>query len=107
MLNKGFVVETPNHLKREFIGNLFLVEKKYEGNQPVINLKHLNQFIPYQHVKMEGLHCFRNILKKEDYMCKLDLKYSYFSIPLNPASIKFVRFLWSGKLYEFFAFVLD
>ena len=35
-------------------------------------------------------------------MCKLDLKDAYFSVPLNPASRKFVRFLWSGKLYEFF-----
>ena len=41
MLNKGAIVETPNHLEGQFISNLFLVE-----NQPVINLKHLNQFIP-------------------------------------------------------------
>ena len=31
-------------------------EKIWE-NRPVINLKHLNQFIPYQHFKMESLHC--------------------------------------------------
>ena len=71
------------------------------GNRPVIILKHLNQFIPNQHFKIEGLHCLRNILKKGDYMCKLDLKDAYFSVPLNPASRKFVWFLWSGKLYEF------
>ena len=43
MLNKGAIVETPNHLEGEFISNLFLVEKKDGGNRPVINLKHLNQ----------------------------------------------------------------
>ena len=103
MLNKGaIVVETTNHLEGEFISNFFLVKKKDGGNRPVINLKHLNQFIPYQHFQMEGFHCLRNILKKGDYMCKLDLKDAYFSVPLNPASRKFVRFLWSGKLYEFF-----
>ena len=37
-------------------------------------------------------------------MCKLDLKGTYFSVPLNPASRKFVWFLWSGKLSSFFAF---
>ena len=99
MLNKRAIVETPNHLEGELISNLFLVEKKDGRTRPVINLKHLNQFISYQHFKMEGLHCLRNILKKGD--CKLDLKDSYFSVLLNSASRKFVRCLWSGKLYEF------
>ena len=39
MFNKGAIVEIPNHLEGEFIINLFLVEKKDGGNQPVINLK--------------------------------------------------------------------
>ena len=50
---------------------------------------------------------FACLLNKGDYICKLDLKDAYFSVPLHPASRKFVRFLWSGKLYEFFIFVLD
>ena len=99
MLNKGAIVETPNHLKGKFISNLFLLEKKDRGNRPVIKLKHLSQLIPYQHFKMEGLHCLRNIPKKGDYICKLDLKDAYFSVPLNPASRK--AFLLSGKLYGF------
>ena len=39
------------------ISNLLLVEKKDEGNQPVINLKEINQSTPYQHFKRDGLHC--------------------------------------------------
>ena len=93
IFNKGTIIEIPNHLEGDFISNRFLVEEKDGGNRPVISLKHLNQVIPYQHFKMEGLHCLRNILKKGDYMCKLDLKDAYFSVPLNPASRKFVRFL--------------
>ena len=76
------------------------------GNRPVITLKHLNQFMPYQYFKMESLHCLQNTLKKEDYMCKLDLKETYCSVPLNPASRKFVWFLWSRKLYEFLCLCL-
>ena len=64
MFNKGAIVETPNHLEGEFISNLFLVEKKDGGKRPVINLKHLSQFISYQHFKMEGLHCLQNIQGK-------------------------------------------
>ena len=48
-----------------------------------------------------GLHCLRNVLKKWDCMCKLDLKDAYSSITLNLSSRTFVQFPWWGKLYEF------
>ena len=101
MLNKWVIVKTLNHLEGEFISNPFLLERKNVGNRPVINLEHLNQFIPYQQFMMESLHCLWNILKKGDYTCKLNLKDAYFSVSLNPASRIFVQFLWPGKLYEF------
>ena len=107
MLSKGVIAETPNHLEGGFIITLFPIEKKDGGNWPVINLKHLNQFILYRHFKKEGFHCPQNNLKKEDYMCKLDQKDTCFLVPLNPASRKFVRFLWSGKLYEFLCFCFE
>ena len=50
---------------------------------------------------MESLHCLQNILKKGDYICKLNLKDAYCSVPFNAASRKFVWFLWLSKLYEF------
>ena len=69
--------------------------------RPIINLKGLNQFVPYLHFKMEGLKDVKNLLKKGDWMCKMDLKDAYFSVPLSPRSRKLVRFQWKGILYEF------
>ena len=43
------------------MSNAFLVGKNGRGNHPVINLKHLNQFIPHQNFKMEDLFCLRNV----------------------------------------------
>ena len=78
------------------------VEKVSQCREQTSNkLKHLNQFIPYQHFKMKSLQCLQNILEKGDYMCQLDFKDAYFSVPLNPASRKFVWLLWSEKLLEF------
>ena len=79
------------------------------GYQPVINLKHLNQFIPYQHFKIESFHCLEKIFKNRDYMCKLHLRDAYFSVPLNPVSRKFVRVFLVREilLVFFFSFVLD
>ena len=38
---------------------------------------------------------------KNDLLCKIDLKEAYFSVSPNKNSQKFVRFQWSGNLYEF------
>ena len=45
---------------------VFLERKKDRENRPVINLKHLNQFIPYQHFKIEGLFYRREMLRKDE-----------------------------------------
>ena len=67
----------------------------------VINLKMLNQFIPFLHFKMEGLFQLKQIIQEGDWMCKLNLKDASFSVPLNRNSRKFVGFQWKGTLYEF------
>ena len=69
--------------------------KKHTGNRPVINLKNLNKFVPYQNFQVKSLHCLTFSLRKEDYMCKPDLTDSYFSFLINEESRKLVN------LYEF------
>ena len=82
MLEKGSISKVC-YSKGKFFSSLFLISKKCGGNQPVINLKDLNRFIPYKHFRMEGLHCLKCVLHKGDYMCKTDLNDAYFSIPLH------------------------
>ena len=100
MLLKG-AIQPVSTCKNQYLSNLFLVSKTDGGNRPVISLKHLNSFIPYQHFKMERLNLLQNMLQKGDYMCKLDLKDAYFCVPLKKESRKYVRFQWEGTLYEF------
>ncbi|XP_046573530.1 uncharacterized protein LOC124281640 [Haliotis rubra] len=71
------------------------------GQRPIINLKALNAHIPYKHFKLEGLHLLRDLIRKGDYLCKLDLKDAYFSIPMAPHMKKLLRFSWKGVLYQF------
>ena len=85
LLSKGAIVPVTNE-KNQFLSNLFLVPKKDGKQRPVINLKQLNQFIPYQHFKMEGLHCLKDLLRQNDYMRKVDLKDAYYSVPLKKTS---------------------
>ena len=100
MLEKGSISKV-YHSKGKFLRSLFLISKKSGENRPVIYLKDLNQFIPYKHFKMEGLHGLKYVLQKRDYMYEIDLKDAYFSVLLHKDSRKLVRFLWEGNLYEF------
>ena len=100
MLRKGAV----QHVKSEpggFLSNLLLVNKKDGGHRPVINLRFLNSFIPYQHFKMEGMHLIKDFLQEHDFLIKTDLKDTYFGIPLDESSRKYIRFQWEGNLCKF------
>ena len=47
---------------------------KAGGQRPVFNLRQLNQFVKYEHFKMEGIHMLTDLLKPNDFMAKIDLK---------------------------------
>ena len=80
--------------------------EKWWGNRPVINLRNLNKFVPYQHLKVESLHFLKRLLQSEDYMCKIDLKDAYFSVPLSKESWKLLRIQWEEACMSSIASVL-
>ena len=92
--------------KGEFASNLFLVKKKDRGQRPVINLKQLNAYILYCHFKMEGLQNLKYMLQKGHYMCKLDLKDAYFSIPLEKIQGNLLASVGQETCTSSFAFAL-
>ena len=52
--------------KDSFISNIFMFPKKGGEHRAVINLK--------GHFKMEGIHFLKDILVRNDWMLKIDLK---------------------------------
>lgn len=100
MLEKG-AIEQVQEEQNQFVSTLFLVPKRDGGNRPVINLKQLNRFIQYRHFKMEGIHMVKELLEKQDYMCKLDLKDAYFCVPVKQSQRKFLKFRWKRKIFQF------
>ena len=87
-----------------FISNLFLVPKKSDGFRPVINLKPLNHFLQEIHFKMESIQTAIESLNYGDYMVSLDLKASYFSVPIFSPHKKYLRFVWKGVIFQFTCF---
>ena len=80
---------------------MFLREKKDGTQRPILNLKKLNQNIPYLHFKMESLKGVKNIIQEGDWMVKIDMKDAYFTVPLSQKSQKYVRFKWRNQIYKF------
>ena len=70
ILRKGAIRQVKSE-PGDFLSNLFLVSKKNGGHLPVINLKFLNSFIPYQHFKMEGVHLVKDFLQEHDFPMKI------------------------------------
>jgi hypothetical protein len=84
-----------------FISSLFVVPKKDGGNRPIVNLKPLNQYLIYEHFKMEGIHMLRDLLKQGDWLVKIDLKDAYLTVPIWKNHQKYLRFLWKDNMLEF------
>ena len=67
----------------------------------MINLKPLNTFLANQHFKMEGICRVKELLRKGDWMCSVDLKDAYLSVAIAKHHRKYLRFVWEGTTYEF------
>ena len=99
VLTKGAIKETSS--QGGFLSNIHVVPKKDGGWRPIVDLRALNQCVVIQHFKMEGLHMLKEVLSKRDRMDKVDLKDAYLTVPIHVAHMKYLKFQWEEKTYEF------
>ena len=100
LLEKG-VTNGATHGADEYISTIFTRPKKDGSHRLILNLKNLNQFVTYQHFKMEYLQSAVQLIQKDYWMAVLDLKDAYHSVPINPQHRKYLRFEFKDTLYEF------
>ena len=100
LLKKGVIVES-QHENGEFISPIFLVPKP-EGNayRMILNLKKLNEHMPYNHFKMETIKSVLTLIAPNCFMAKIDIKDAYYSIPIAFEHQKYLKFFYNGKLYH-------
>ena len=99
LLRKGVIVESSRE-SGDFISTVFTRKKKSGTSSFILNLKYLNNFVVYKYFKMESILDVFKIIKKDVWMASVDLKDSFFTIPINEAYQKYFMFEWLGKNYK-------
>ena len=95
------VIEPCNHDIGELISPIFLVGKSDGSHRKIINLKHLNKSVSYEHFKMENIASLCQLVTPGAYMTSVDLRKAYYSISVAKTSRKYLRFMWNGQLYQY------
>lgn len=100
LLKKGVVIPS-KHEEGEFISPIFLRSKKDGSYRTILNLKQLNEFVEYQHFKMDTLDSVIKMMKPGCYMASVDLKDAYYTVPICKDHQKFLKFKFNGNLYQY------
>jgi hypothetical protein len=81
---------------------VFAVPKKGSVKmRPIYDARFLNRFIRYRKFKLEGLMIARDLVRKNDFFCKIDLKDAYFHMTVHPEHRRFLCFRWQGKDFAY------
>ena len=87
--------------ERGFFSSLGVVPKKDGGWRSIADLRELNQYVIPEHFKMEGLHMIKELVRRNDWMCKVDLKDACLTVAVHPDHTQFLKFTWQGKAFKF------
>ena len=101
LLDKGVVVESAPS-EGDSISPIFLrLKKNGIDYRMILNLKELNKFVAYQHVKMGSLKCVTSLITQGCYMASGDTRDAYYTVPVALQHQKYLIFTWRDKLYQY------
>ena len=78
----------------EFISGIFTRDKKDGNKRMILSLKKFNEFFNYKHFKMESINNVINLIKPNVYMASIDLKDTFFSVPIHYDHQKYQVHIW-------------
>ena len=84
-----------------FYNWLFLVPKSNNKWRPILDLSNLNKFLKVEKFKMETPETIRTSLQTGEWVTSIDFKDTYFHIPIQNQSRKYLRFHVQGETYQF------
>ena len=69
------------------------------GTRLILNLKDLNDFVKYEHFKMDSIKTIIKMVTRNYFMPTLDLNDAYYGVAISRLFQKFFKFKWKDKLY--------
>jgi hypothetical protein len=79
----------------------FCIQKKgSSAMRPILNMKVLSPFIDSPHFKMEGVKAMKDIIRHNDWLCRIDLKDAYLHVKLHELDRKYVQYRFQGVVYQ-------
>ena len=100
LLHKGVTTHSL-HEQGEFISPIFLREKRDGSFRLILDLKNLDQYVEYNHFKMETVWTAISMMKPGWYIASIDIKDVYYCVPVDKEHRKYLKFMWKGTLYQF------
>jgi len=82
LLNNG-VIEENIRCTGDFLSSIFPRPKKDGSRRMILNLSEFNEYVVYQHFKMESLQHVLNIIVRFVWMASVELKDAFYSIPVH------------------------
>ena len=98
---KKRVIEHTTTEAGEFFSTVFVRPKKDGTHRMILNLKHLNEYVPYHHFKMDTIQTALKLLHPGCFMASVDLKDAYYSVPVAEEDRKYLKFQWEDTYFQF------
>ena len=95
------IIEKAIHETDEYVSHIFTRPKKDGSLRIILNLSKLNEFVAYEHFKMENLSLALSLVQQNCFMSVIDLKDAYFSVSVHSEFRKYLRFYWNSELFQF------
>lgn len=95
------VIKLTQREDNQILSNFFLRNKKNGEARVVLNLKELNNYIPYRHFKMENFEQAITLVSDGDFMVSVDLRHTYYSVRVAEEQQRYFCFKWKSNIYQF------
>ena len=100
LIDKNAVELVQNKTSLGIFNRLFLVPKPNNKWRPILDLSNLNLFLKAEKFKMETPETIRTSLQQGEWVTSIDFKDTYFHIPIQEQSRKYLRFHVQGEMYQ-------
>ena len=100
LLQKGVIKESLPE-EGEFISSIFLVPKSENSFRMILNVKRLNENMPYIHFKMETIKSILTLVTPNCFIAKVDVEDACYSVLILPEHQMYLKFYFRGNLYQF------